>query len=62
MTLSGYDGLFRVFNLVWCLCLNGDVSTGWTRAAGYLFSENFCFVVVDCSGGGWVFYICPLML
>ena len=28
MTLVGDDGLLQVWNMVWCSCLTGDVSTG----------------------------------
>ena len=37
--------------MVWCSCLTGDVSTGWTRANGCLFSAASVAVVVACTGG-----------
>ena len=46
MMLIGADGLFWVFNMVWCLWFTGDVGTGWTRAAGCLFSADFGTIVV----------------
>ena len=55
MMLSGADGLFRVYNLVWCLCLTGKASTVWTRAAGCLFYVAFGAVVVAFTGGLLIF-------
>ena len=50
MELDGDDGLFRVFHLVWCLCLTENVSTSWNENYGYLFYVAFGAVVVACTG------------
>ena len=56
MELAGDGGLFWVYNLVCCMCLTGDVSTGWTRYSSCLFSTSFGAVVVACTGGLSFFY------
>ena len=56
-TLDVSDGLLLVFNMVWCICLTGDVSTGWTRDTGCLFSAEFATVAVAWTGGLVSFFL-----
>ena len=55
--LAEADGLIFVYNLVWCLCLTGDVNNGWTRASVCLFSAAFGAVVVYWTGGLLIFFV-----